>query len=214
MAHPPNPNPANPAQNAPGPGTTLHGQGGANQPPPSGPTRKVKVVIVGTLPTPTFHLHDVCVSVVDRAGNPITETVRVAISGLSVARQVTATNGIHTEQVSVPAGLSGVVYRAVLPNGETDSKDLSAPAAPATPHHPSTAEKFRNFLSSSGWAIASAICGLIALLFLAGAFLGPYGLDLGESETRKLLLGVFFAVAAAFLFVKAFGGHTPSGGGH
>lgn len=215
MAHPPNP------AGGVAPARATTGQQGGGTPTaqtsPAGPNRKVKVGIVSTVPTPTLHIHNVIVTVVDRDGNPVAENVWVAVSGLSIARQVTTTtNNGYTETVTVPAGATGVTFRAALPNGETDSKDLSAPAAPATPHHHATsAQNFGAFMGSYGWKLGCALCALMSFAFFAGAFGGPYGLDWGESEVRKFALGCIFGVAAVALYYKAFGGgHAPSGGGH
>lgn len=222
MATPPNAN-ANPAQNAPAAGSTTLTGGGQNAPAtPSGPYRKVTVTLVASRQeihvvgthSQTLLIHDVTTSVRDRSGNPVTDVVTVAISGISGARQVTATNGSFAETVPVPAGASGVVYRATL-HGETDSKELPAPPAPTQHHHATVPEQLESFMGSYGWKAAFAVSFLIALAFFASAFFGPYGLDWGESEFRKFALCVIFVFAAIALGFKAFGGgHAPSGGGH
>ncbi len=218
MAHPPNP----PGGVAPARATTGQQGGGtpAAQTTPSGPTRKVKVFVSA----PTFdtsgtiqeNVFDVSVITTDQDGNGVSEDARVTVANHHFGtRGVRTTNGRFSEEVRVRSGQTGVVYQAVLNNGQTDEKPLPAPAAPATPHHQTRGEKALAIFYAYGLKIASVLAGLIALLFFKAAIFGPYGLDMGENERSYLVLGgVFLAVAIAFASKAFGGGHTPSGGGH
>ena len=131
MATPPN---ANPAQNAPPPGSTTLA-GGGNTPAPSGPTRKVQVIAsVPTLDTSgpiPENVYDISVVTTDRDGNGVSQNARVIVANHHLGtREIITSDGRFSEQIRVQAGQMDVVYQAVLNNGQTDSKPLSAPPAP------------------------------------------------------------------------------------